>query len=67
MKVDGNLLIDLKNGDEKALRLYSGNIISMYIILFTRYYMKIYGSGDLTQNVFLIWEKHETIDPEQKL
>ena len=40
MKVDGHLLIDLKNGDERLLRLYSGNIMSMYIILFTHYYMK---------------------------
>ena len=39
MKMDGNLLIDLKNGDEKALKLYFGNIISMYIILFIRCYM----------------------------
>jgi hypothetical protein len=39
MKMDGNLLIDLKNGDEKAFETLFWEYNSMYIILFIRCYM----------------------------
>ena len=66
MKMDGNLLIDLKNGDEKAFEtLFWEYNQHVYHFVYSLLYDKSM-AADLTQNVFLkIWEKHETIDPEQ--
>ena len=66
MKMDGNLLIDLKNGDEKAFEtLFWEYNQHVYHFVYSLLYDKSM-AVDLTQNVFLkIWEKHETIDPEQ--
>ena len=55
MKMDGNLLIDLKNGDEKAFET-----------LFWEYNQHVYHFVySLLYDKSKIWEKHETIDPEQ--
>lgn len=64
--MDGNLLIDLKNGDEKAFEtLFWEYNQHVYHFVYSLLYDKSM-AADLTQNVFLkIWEKHETIDPEQ--
>ena len=66
MKVDGHLLIDLKNGDEKAFEtLFWKYNEHVYHFIYSLLYEKSMAE-DLTQNVFLkIWEKHETIDVEQ--
>ena len=68
MKMDGNLLIDLKNGDEKAFEtLFWEYNQHVYHFVYSLLYDKSM-AADLTQNVFFflkIWEKHETIDPEQ--
>ena len=66
MKVDGHLLIDLKNGDEKAFEtLFWKYNEHVYHFIYSLLYEKSMAE-DLTQNVFLkIWEKHETIDAEQ--
>lgn len=66
MKVDEHLLIDLKNGDEKAFEtLFWKYNEHVYHFIYSLLYDKSMAE-DLTQNVFLkIWEKHETIDPEQ--
>lgn len=66
MKVDEHLIIDLKNGDEKAFEIlfwkYNKHI---YHFIYSLLYDKSVAE-DLTQNVFLkIWEKHETIDTGQ--
>ena len=60
------MLIDLKNGDEKAFEtLFWEYNQHVYHFVYSLLYDKSM-AADLTQNVFLkIWEKHETIDPEQ--
>lgn len=66
MKVVGSLLIDLKNGDEKAFEtLFWKYNEHVYHFIYSLLYDKSMAE-DLTQNVFLkIWEKHEMIDAEQ--
>lgn len=45
MKVDGHLLIDLKNGDEKAFETLFWKYNEHVYHFITHYYMKIYGRG----------------------
>lgn len=66
MKVDNNIIVNLKNGDEKAFEaLFWRYNTHIYHFVYSLLYDKSLAE-DLTQNVFLkIWEKHESIDPEQ--
>lgn len=66
MKVDRNLLIDLKNGDEKAFETLFWNYNErVYYFIYSLLSDKSMAE-DLTQSVFLkIWERREGIDPEQ--
>lgn len=66
MKVDKNILVNLKNGDEKAFETLFWEYNShVYHFIYSLLYEKSLAE-DLTQTVFLkIWEKRNTIDPEQ--
>lgn len=66
MKVDKNILVNLKNGDEKAFEtLFWEYNTHVYHFIYSLLYEKSLAE-DLTQTVFLkIWEKRDTIDPEQ--
>ena len=66
MKVDKNLLIDLKNGDEKAFEnLFWNYNERVYYFIYSLLSDKSMAE-DLTQSVFLkILERREGIDPEQ--
>lgn len=66
MRVDRHLLIDLKNGEEKAFEtLFWTYNEHVYHFIYSLLYDKSMAE-DLTQNVFLkIWEKREMIDVEQ--
>lgn len=65
MKVDKNILVNLKNGDEKAFEtLFWEYNTHVYHFIYSLLYEKSLAE-DLTQTVFLkIWEKRDTIDPE---
>lgn len=66
MKVNKNILVNLKNGDEKAFEtLFWEYNTHVYHFIYSLLYEKSLAE-DLTQTVFLkIWEKRDTIDPEQ--
>lgn len=66
MKVDKDIIVNLKNGDEGAFEvLFWKYNTYIYHFVYSLLYDKSLAE-DLTQNVFLkIWEKHEHIDPEQ--
>lgn len=66
MKVDKDVIIKLKNGEEEAFEvLFWKYNTHIYHFVYSLLYDKSLAE-DLTQNVFLkIWEKHESIDLEQ--
>lgn len=66
MNIDKHLLINLKNGDEKAFETLFWNYNEhVYHFFHSLLYNKSMAE-DLTQNVFLkIWEKRKTIDTDQ--
>lgn len=65
MRVDRNIVVALKSGDEKAFEtLFWQYNVHVYNFIYSLLYEKALAE-DLTQTVFLkIWEKHETINLE---
>lgn len=66
MKVNKNLIVHLRKGEEKAFEtLFWKYNEQVYHFIYSLLYDKSLAE-DLTQNVFLkIWERREAIDPDQ--
>lgn len=68
MKLDRNLLLRIRQGDDRAFRLFFDAYVLKTYNYIHGYLKDVADSEDVCQNVFIkIWEKRASIDPEKSI